>query len=128
MLVRVLFGAHSYALGMRYVRACLRRWPDNQALWSAARVLHGMELGRFDETARLLEAAHSVHPEEVILSHRLTLCGYQGDLEGAVACSARLQQRQGRLSEQHRELLAKLIFNLARWMRWTACWSVSVRR
>ncbi|MCG6902271.1 MAG: tetratricopeptide repeat protein, partial [Rhodobacter sp.] len=110
-LATALFGAHRFATGLRYVRACLRHWPSDRGFWEVY-VQQGLRLGRLAEVGLRLEIAAKRLPRHVLVSHRLTLCAYRDDLEGAVRCFETLRD-MGLAQAGQRRLLSKLVFNLA---------------
>ena len=107
-LASALFGAHRYAVGLRYVRLCMRRWPGDQALWTTY-VTQGLKHGRIEEIGQRIGTASGQLPAHVILNHRLMLYGYRNDLDGAVDCYEQLK-RLGRDTPTHRTVLSKLIY------------------
>ncbi len=110
-LASALFGAHHYRLGWRYLRACLRRWPENQGFWGML-VHQGGRLGRAEAVSDALDDAAAQLPARRVTEFRLTLSGYRDDLEGAIACFAELHA-QGAARPPQRWLLHKMLFNLA---------------
>ena len=109
-LASALFGAHHDATGLRYLRLCLRRWPDDQALW-AVYVPQALKHGLLDELEQRLDAAKDRLPRHLVLAHRLSLLGFRNDLDGAVACYAELRGLH-QDKPAHRALMGKLIYTL----------------
>ena len=107
-LALVLFGAHRYALGLRYVRRCLRRWPGSPELWQVY-VTEALKQGLIDEVTERIKAISGQLPDHVLLDFRLSICGYRNDLEGAVECFA-LLRALGLDTPVHRGLMGKLIY------------------
>ena len=110
-LIPALFGAHHYRTGMRYLRACLHRWPENQGFLGAY-VHHGTRLGQVGEVAERLAAMEDRLPRHVVLGHRLTLCGYLADLPGAIEVFVELRA-MGLARAPQRWMMHKLVFAFA---------------
>lgn len=110
-LAAALLGTYRYRLGLRYLRACLRRWPTASGLIGLY-VSWGLKLGQINVIAAYLTTIADRLPAYVVHSHQLMLQGFRNDLAGAVERYAKLRST-GHDAAQHRQILAKMIFTLA---------------
>jgi len=110
-LITALFGTYQYRLGLRYLRACLHRWPDNPGFLGPY-VHYGPRFGQIAEVAAKLESMADRLPRGALLGHQMSLCGYQGNLEGAIKAYVGLKNL-GLARPAQRWLLHKMVFSLA---------------
>ncbi|WP_136442424.1 tetratricopeptide repeat protein [Pacificoceanicola onchidii] len=111
MLATALIGQGRYALALRYLAFCIRRWPQARGLVSF-RIVWALKLGRLTLAEAAIDAAEKSLPPAEITAHRMTLAGMRNDLEAAMVHYARLRDA-AQLSRQHRITMAKLIYSLA---------------
>ncbi|MFW2541884.1 glycosyltransferase [Primorskyibacter sp. 2E107] len=111
MQATALIGQGRYALALRYLAACARRWPKARGLCSY-RIIWAMKLGQLEVAEAAIESGKdSLAPGE-IAGHRMRLAGMRNDLPGAMEHYADLR-RLGQLTLPHRVIMAKLIYGLA---------------
>lgn len=110
-LAQALVGTHRYAVAMRYLRACVRRFPAHTYFLIRLAGLC-LRLGRFDALEAELTALKDRHPDldQQILLQSYALALHKGDLEAAIRHSARIRSEIDATKGDPAELIRLLVY------------------